>query len=303
MSDLFGRKYEVLVGDRKFTNDEFTIYFDVPFDDGADANIAEIEIYNLKDSTVNIIRDGQKVILNAGYQKDVGAILIGTARRPTTDWNGVNRITNINVIDGNDIWMEKPINKTYKENITGKQILADLISMSGLKTGAFELPLNMVYSSGKTIKDNIGKAIVEIAQDCNAKIHVNRGKIFIRAKAKGDNIAFILDKEHGLIGSPTPIEKKEEYNKLSKVEKKTKTDYGQKGVKDTKKVTTTNYEYDNVGQVRRGWKVKSLLHHKITTDSIIQIKSNTANGLFRVEKGRHYANGSSFYTEMEVFPV
>ena len=292
---LFGRKYNVTIGNRRLSSDEFTIYFDIPFDDGPNPNIAEIEIYNLKDSTINLIKEGQKVILNAGYQSDVGTILDGVVRMPETEWKRVDKVTTIHVLDGNDDWMEKQVKKTYKEDVTGKQILTDLLKLSGLKTGSFVLPLNMVYKNGKTIKDTVGKAIVDIAQDCNAKVHVNRGKIFIREKAKGDNRGFILDRSRGLIGSPTPIEKKEEYNVAKKVEKKTK--------KNGKTVVTYETEYQEKSKTRRGWKVVSLMHHRITTDSIIKISSNTANGLFRVEKGRHYCNGSSYYTEIECFPI
>jgi hypothetical protein len=283
--ELFGRKYEAIIGDRVFKNDQFHITFDVPFDDGADANVAEIEIYNLKDSTINAIKDGQKVILNAGYQSDVGAILIGLARRPSTDWSGVDKITTVNVLDGNDKWMDKFIEKTYKENITGKQILTDLIGLTGLQVGKFEIPLNMVYTSAKTIKDKLGKAITDVANDCNAAIHVNRGKIYIRADVKGYASYFILDKNHGLIGSPTPISKDVEVNK-----------YGGKD-KDGKE------QYKSSKKTINGFKVKSLLNHKITTDTVIQLKSKTANGMFRVSKGKHTADGSNYYTEMEVYPV
>lgn len=275
MSMLWGRKYEAIIGNAVFKNEDFTINFDVPFDDGSDPNISEIEIYNLKDSTINSIQDRMPVILNAGYQSDVGAILVGFVRNPRTEWSGVDKITKVNIIDVNDKWMEQWVDKTYAENITGKQVLSDLIGMSGLQIGSFSLPINVVYKNAKTIKTMLGQAIGEVAKDCGAKMHVNRGSIFIRDKFDGDRIGFILDKEHGLIDTPSPIESSYEV-----------------GIDENKKKI-----------VMKGFKVVSLLHHRITTDSILQIKSKTANGIFRVEKGRHKSNGNTYFTEMEVYPV
>ena len=149
--------------------------------------------------------------------------------------------------------------------------------MSGLQVGSFDLPVNTVYKSAKTVKTMLGQAIIEVARDCSAKVHVNKGSIFIRDrirdKNRGNEVGFILDKDHGLIGTPSPI------------------------------ITSYDVGIDENRRTinRAGFKVLSLLHHRVTTDSVIQIKSKTANGLFRVEKGKHKANGNTYYTEMEVY--
>lgn len=272
MSELFLRKVEVTAGAKKFSGDDFTIYFDIPFDDGPDANIAEIEIYNLTDQTIAAINKGTKIFVNAGYKGNVGVILIGEAGLIRTDWQRPEKITTMMVLDANDKWMQQDIKKTYKEGITGLQILNDLLPKTGLKIGALKLPSNKVYTGAKTIDQKIGKAIVEVAKDCGAKIHVNKGKIFIREKSEGDKTGFLLDQDHGLIGSPTSIEKKETLPSGKKV-------------------------------IRKGWLVTALLNHNFATDAIIKISSKTANGFFRIEKGNHRSNGYSYYTEMEVYPL
>lgn len=267
MSDLYMRKTECYVEQLLFSMDDLTIYFDVPFDDGEDANIAEINIYNLSNESVNEITKDSSIILNAGYDGDIGAILLGVAKYVKTEWQGMDKITTIQCLDGSDDWIGMTIQRTYKEGITAEQVLNDIVSSTGLQIGAFNLPVNYVYSGGKTIKSTLKQAIVDIAKDCEAKAHVNKGKIFIRPKDEGDNIGFVLDADHGLISSPSPIEK------------------------------------ENDGVTRKGFKVKCLLNHRISTDSLLEISSKTANGIYRVENGRHYANGHDYYTEMEVFPV
>lgn len=288
MSQLYMRNVEVIAGPRKFTSDQFNINFDVPFDDGADVNVADIEIYNLSGSTIAAIQGKYNIIVNAGYQNDIGAVFKGTAQIIQTDWSGVDKITNIMAIDANDDWMNKEIDITFKEGSTGYQVIDKLWPLTGILLKTCNLPLNMVYTGGKTIQGKIGKAIIEVATDCNAKVHVNKGLLYIRPKAEGDTIAFLLDKEHGLIGSPTPIEQEEKYNVPENVKQS-----------DGK----YKWEYVKKSSIRKGYKITSLLNSNFTTDTVLKVASKTANGLFRIEKGKHTCNGSSFYTEMEVYPV
>ena len=46
--------------------------------------------------------------------------------------------------------------------------------------------------------------------------------------------------------------------------------------------------------------VKCLLNHRLTADSLLQIKSRAVNGNFRVVKGHHIGNDREWHTEMEV---
>lgn len=307
MSNLFGRKVELINGSRKFSGDSFTIYFSVPFDDGTESNVSEIEIYNLKNSTINGIKKGSNIILNAGYTDNVGSILLGMAKQIETNPSGVDKVTTIDVIEGSEKWFDTEINKTYKKNTTGKQILNDLLSKAGLKVGVLNLPTNKVYKSGKAVKAKLPEAIAEVVKDCGAKIHVTRGKVYIRPKNEGDKSNIIIDSEHGLVGSPTPIEKEEKYTVVEKVKVqkkvKEKRKPGQKGKLVTKTVPTLENKNVEKTRVIKGWKVVTLLNHRITTDVIVTIKSKTAKGSFRVESGKHEGKGSTFVTEMEVYPT
>lgn len=277
MSNLLGRKVELIAGNKTFDADEFGIYFDVPFSDSAEPNVALIEIYNLKETTTNELKKGLKVILNAGYKNDVGSIFLGEIQLQETNWQRVDKRTTLTAMDSGEKWFKTPVKRTYKAGIKGKQILVDLLARTGLETGALDVTVNKTYKGGKTVNTTLSKAIEEIAKDCGVKMHINKGKIYIRPKNAGDNIKFLLDAAHGLISSPTPIEKEVVSGK------------DEKGQPITKTVN--------------GWNVVTLLNHRISTDALIEITSKTANGLFRVESGKHYFGGSSFYTEMEVYPL
>lgn len=292
MSNFYGRVIELLVNGQKITN-EFTVKFSVPFDDGPAVNMAEVEIYNLLDTTINNFKEGSTATLNAGYIGDVGVLLVGRIKSVDTDWNGVDKITSILVADANDNWMTKEINKTYKKDVTARAILLDCIAASGLKTGKLNLPVSKVYKGGKTIKGPIAKIVADIVPDCNAKMHVTRGAIYISARNEGTGTAILIDKESGLINSPASITKEESY----KVNK-TVTEWTEQNGKKIKKVRN---EEETKKRTLKGFKVRMLLNHRIKADAIITIQSQTAKGKFRVANGKHDGNG--YVTEVEVFPV
>src|SRR5574342_17562 len=134
MSNFFGRKIEFLVNGTKITND-FTMEFDVEFDDGPDVNISEVTIYNLTSTTIQKFKKGLTATLNAGYTGDIGNILTGTIKQVKSEWNGTDKITTITIADAGDKWLTKKINKTYKKDVTAKQVLTDVVKTAGLKLG------------------------------------------------------------------------------------------------------------------------------------------------------------------------
>lgn len=292
MSSFFGRKIELLVNGTKITND-FKMEFDVEFDDGPDVNFSKVIIYNLTDTTINKFKKGLAATLNAGYVGDVGNILSGTIKDVKTEWSGPDKITTITIADANDKWLTQKISKTYKKDATAKQILTDAIKLSSLKVGKISLPTNKVYKGGKTIKGAIGAIISDIVPDCNAKWHTTKGSIYITGKNEGVESNVLLNKNSGLIETPTPYEKSESYNV-----NKTVVNYETVNGKKKKKVTV---EEENKTRVMHGYKVKCLLNHRIKTDSIIKIQSLSANGRFRVAAGKH--DGGDFITELEVYAL
>lgn len=272
MSNLYGRVVELYVNNKIFYGDEFDIEFEVPFDTEESDDVAEITIYNLSDKTINAFGNKPKIILNAGYTGDVGAILLGLTQNKDTEWDDVDKATTLLVADGADSYYSTPIKKTYAKGMKASQIIKDISSFTGIKLGYIKLPTDKVYTKGKTVKGKLSQVLAKIASECGAKGYVRRGQMYIRPKTDGKTIGYVIDEDHGLIGSPTPIEREVTINE----------DTG----------ATKTY---------KGWKVKTLLNHRITAQSVVEIHSKTANGIFLVENGRHYSNGNDFLTEMECY--
>ncbi|MCM3488773.1 hypothetical protein M3689_05560 [Alkalihalophilus marmarensis] len=256
----FIRKTEVLVGGKKFITPDLNIEFRIEFSDGEELNDAEIKIYNLSDQSVNLIKKNLPLVINAGYEGDIGNVFIGGIYDVFTERTNTDRITTILAVEASDQWQRMNITKTYKAGIKASQILRDLIGFTGLATGALSIPRDVTYSRGKSLSGKLPNIVKDIAKDAGAKATVTKGKIFIRDPQQGDTLSFQFTPNRGLIGTPERFEDEEAI----------------------------------------GYNVKALLNHRVQTDSIIQVGSSTAKGRFRVRKGVHLSNSSSFYTEMEV---
>ena len=100
----------------------------------------------------------------------------------------------------------------------------------------------------------------------------------MRKVDKPTPLGLLLNKEAGLIDEPEVVEEQAKDEKGSKLKN------------DKKKV--------------KGYKFRSLLNHKITTDVTVVIESKKVNGTFRVTQGEHITDGDGqYYTEFEGVPL
>ena len=258
------RQCEVIAGGKRFNIEELDIEFNVPFDNDEEPDMAMVTILNLSDSSINSIKKDQNIILNAGYRGDVGTIFKGTLQKAYTRWSGVDKPTELTIGDGAQQWMTAHVNRAYGAGITASAILRDLIGMFGLELGKLNLVNDLVYPKGRIIDSSLKDAIKQIVRETGTEFKISQGRIFIMPHVDGIPTGFLLKSDTGLIGSPEVIEKEEN------------------------------------GKTIKGYKVKMLLNHRITINSIIVVESKTANGTFRVLRGRHKCNTSDFLTEVEV---
>lgn len=264
MSVQFGRFTEVLIGSMKMNSEDLSIRFDVPFDDDTDPNESVIVIYNLTETTINKMKRGQKVTVNAGYQQDRGVILEGFLVRLFTTYDGADKKTMLYVLDSAPIDEKKTVQKTYKSGISAERILRDLAALLKLNISVLVLPKNKVYAKGYAAKGEILDVMKKVAKDCGAQIYINKRKIFIRSIKVGDDSRFVLSAETGLLDTPQPFEEERE------------------------------------GVLIKGYKVKCLLQFRLTTASIVTLESKYVKGKFRVRSGIHTNDGDNFMTNMEV---
>lgn len=254
------RQVNVTIGNRRYREPDFRIDFRIDFDDDPEPDQGEVTIYNLSEDSLNRIQRGANIIVNAGYQGDVGTIMAGTVEQVESKWEKVDKTTKITIGDGTRQWLSTVVNKSYKPGIRSSQIISDLLNMFGLEVGTVQLPQNVVYERGRSVSGPLQSVLRQIVQDAGARMQIVNGSVMIRPPGTGTQTGFLLNSETGLIESPKKID----------------ADDG------------------------REWSLFSFLNHRIRAGSLIQVQSMTANGTFRVIKGQHICNESDFYTLMEV---
>lgn len=281
MSNTFGQVAQLNISNEiVIRSAELTLDFEVKFDDDVNPNESTIEVYNLSSSTISKITRNDKVTLSAGYKSDgSGVILSSRVSSVRTRRESVDKVTLINVIDGPDLdgirlpeqaettgtGKKKKVKftrkKTYGKNVRASHIIRDLASLLGVAIGKIKLVKDITYAKGYTVSGKVVEELEKLAKSCGVSFFINKQRLYICSLAEAaSSTTFELSSDTGMIGSPEPYENDKE----------------------------------------KGYKVKMLLQYRITTASLITIKSRTANGKFRVRRGKHIRKGTDHITEIEV---
>lgn len=146
---------------------------------------------------------------------------------------------------------------TFADNTKASTILKKLCSIAGTTPAIMQLPKDKVYANGYKVSGPIEDPFIQVVRDCEAAFYWRRGRMYIRDLRKGDDERFNLSAETGLIGSPEYVE---------------------------------NEDY-------KGYNIRCVLQHRISTASIISLTSKAAKGTYRVKSGRHSFDGLSYITE------
>lgn len=245
-----------------FDGNTFHIRFEVPFDSDTTPNEVTLQIYNLTDQTVKRFTKNMNVTIQAGYEGNYGVLSRGKIQTARTYREGADRITEIKIIDGRDT-SGKTLkkNETFKAGSKGDVILRRIAEeMLGIRIAEMKLPTNKEFKKGYVVSGSPMSHLVSVAKECGASVFWKRGLLCIRSLKEKVNEKMYLSEGTGLIGSP-------EF-----------------------------FEEDGV----KGYRFKSLLQHKAIPGTLVEFKSRTSNGQYRLRKGKHINNGSEFITEGEV---
>ena len=265
---MFGRVAIIETWAVTIHSDNIDFELDIPFDDDLEANEAEINIYNLSKTTIKNIMVNKPITIKAGYQGDMGVVFSGYVSKVKTKRQGCDKVTTIYALDSMDLKERKLADVTYAAGRTASYILRDLINRTKLPIAVFEPKRDWTYKDEVTINSGLMDSIRKYSEVCGISTWINKGKVYAMPIFKGTNSYFVLSADTGLIDSPEEFE-----------EEITAEDY-----KDTIK----------------GYKLKMLLQHRVTTGSVIKVKSLEVNGEYRVRSGKHTFTESEAYTEVEV---
>ena len=268
-SGLWGQKIAITTSSGVIIkNDDLDFTFNVPFDDDLEPNEADVTIYNLSDETSSKIKYNDEIIITAGYGEDTGIIFVGRVSKAFTNWQGNDRVTEISAIDTQNLDNIELEDISYGAGTTAQTILKDLISKLNLPVAVSKPRRDYTYADKVNVTGKLLDNIKKFSEVCGVSTYINQGKVYTRYIKDGDNIGFNISVETGMIDDPQIFE-----------EEQTAEDF---------KETITGYD------------VKLLLQHRITTASIINIKSRNVTGQYRVRSGKHTYDGINMITEIEV---
>ena len=161
------REASLQIGGKRYGMDDLYFEFEVPFEDSDTLQTAKFKAYNLSEATRKGIKRGDVIILNAGYEGDVGAIFVGQVSACSHKHQNTEWITEISATAAMDQWLSSKVSKTYAKGSTAKEIVSDLLNIFGLEIGEFTLAVNKVYDRGLVcsgkVKDELKKIVVN---DC-----------------------------------------------------------------------------------------------------------------------------------------
>lgn len=266
-SGKFGRVVKIECGNATIDGSVLDVEFDIPFDDDAESDEASITVYNLSDTTISNLTKDSVITITAGYADDTGMIFTGRISKISTKWSNCDRVTEIKAVDTYSLKKRNVKSTSYSKGTKASYILKDLVSKLGLPIAVFKVKKDNTYKKGATVSGNLMSAIKKYAKVCGVSTYISNGKIYVRPIADGDNIHFSVNVDTGLIDSPEEFEEE---------------------------VTNS----DDTTEIVHGVTMKIMLEHRITTASIIDLKSKNYNGEYRVREGRHVCNESDFYTEL-----
>lgn len=239
----------------------FEISFIIPFSDMPIPSEGSISIYNLSKNSVNKIKKGAKITVEAGYKGDVGVISSGTITSllPTT-LVGVDRLTSFTFLEGTDYSEKREVDITFAKGSSASSIINRVASTAKIPISSVSLKTNKIYGSGFTASGSAMDVLEEVVLACNSSIYYKRGKLVIKdIKGTATDICN-LSVDTGLINQPSRIE---------------------------------NDDY-------KGWALESLLQHRISTASKVKVTSNNVSGTFSVKSGEHSFSSGSMTTTCEV---
>lgn len=276
---FFLRSAMLQIGPLKYSMDDgFYFEFEVPFYDSDQLVTASFTVNNLSESSRLGIQKNQVVILNAGYEDDVGALFVGQVASCNHKQNGVEWQTKITATAALDQWLNSQINKTYKENSKAEDIIRDLLNVFGLEVGIFELVENVTYPRGRVCSGKLKDVLTQIVtEECKSRLLIRTNQIIINNPADGVNKGYLLTPESGLLFQSDDSD-----------------------VTTVEAPQTKGSDSETKEAEQKTWKRTCLLNYRLGPGDIIQIQSRDLNGKFQIVSGKHKGSPTgNWITEIE----
>lgn len=274
------RAATLTIGNKRYSLDGLNFKFEVPFEDSDEPPVASVTVTNLSANTRSSIKRNDSVVLNAGYEGDVGCILVGKVVGLKHKLSGVDWTSTLTVQPCADEILGKSINKTYTKNSKASAIVRDMLNIFGVEVAKCELAKDITYSRGRVCTGKLKQVLTEIVvKECKSRLIIRpTGQIYITKADDGIDTGLSISWASGLLRSDE-----------EKVEIPLETDLNSQ-------TTGEDREEDTVSR-------SCLLNYRVATAEVVRIQSASLNGKFIVVKGKHTGGRTGDWkTEMELKP-
>lgn len=264
---VWGSQAKIICGGVTIKSSDLDIEFEIAFDDDMEQNQADITIYNLSTNTVNQLKKGSGISIEAGFEGDTGVVFVGTIDKATTKYDGADKVTTLLCYD--DVSQKSVTEITYAAGTKASYILKDLLNKTGTPIAVFNMRRDWTYEDEQKIDGDLMENIKKYSEVCGVSTFVKNGKIYSQYIKESESTGFTLSADTGLIGSPVEFEEA--------------------------------IDAEDFHETVKGWECECLLQHRLSAGAKITLKSNIANGQYRVMSGTHSFNVSEAVTKIKMF--
>lgn len=244
--------------------------------DKESANKAQIEIYNISETTaLELGKAKNLVILRAGYEDEGGVknLFFGDVAEATFKKNPPDTSLEVLAFDGQANIQEKNISISYSAGTTVQKIFDDLLAVFGLPLTNIDLNLQGQYANGYAYVGKVKDAITQVLAYVGKTWTIQNSQLTVITPGEVvERTGLLISSETGMINIPEPLE-----------------DVDETPTEDTKK----------------RYKIISLLFPQLIPGAEIQVQSSIVSGSFRIETIKFEGDNfeGSFTSEMEVVQI
>ena len=281
----FNHKYELIISETNESGpndalliDQLQVEFDIQKDTSSKMNETTIKVYNLSESSRNLIKTYEKnngfVKLSAGYEDTGTALLfVGNIIKLNSYKEGPNIITDITCSDGYVSVKDSVTNRRFPEKVSLKTIITTIASQDmGLALGeVLGKNLNKTYERGITVEGNSYAYLKKVAKEHKLELSIQNNTLTVLpTQGTSQRVALNLSSTTGIIGSPQFT--------------------GQKAAETT-----------DTKNPKSGIKLDHILLPSVFPGRIIIVDSKFASGSYKVEKVSHRGSfrGDEWRTSIE----
>lgn len=211
MQLLFDRKIELVVDTYELS--DFDCTFRVKKNLKPEPNTAEIQIFNLAESTQKALGSAKKKVpvkIRAGYKSNIGQIYLGELRTAPTFKDGADWITQLSSGDGESA-RKNGLYQVIGPKTPPDLALAAIVKALGVGTGNLPFALAKLRAKGvvslggrQVIVGNAAQRMTDFCESAGLEWSIQNGQVQILDKGKPrEGLAYLLSPATGLIGSPS----------------------------------------------------------------------------------------------------